>query len=134
MKADAGTTLACGPCLTCETELPTVFLEWIMNPNHGKTLTTGLRMSEHTASPTLDLELPAQTKAQLDELVRRGRFPNHATAVVAAVERLFAEEQPPEQTRHTAFRRLCGALRLGTSRASLQQAERDRLDWESEQR
>lgn len=79
-------------------------------------------------------ELPERTVVQLDELVRIGRFSSHQTAVAAAVERLHAEECRPLDIRQKAFARVCGALRLGSTKESLRNAEYDRLDWESGQR
>ena len=72
---------------------------------------------------------------QLDELVRHGYFSNREEAMVAAVERLYAEEETHHvTTRQAAFARLCGALQLGTTRASLRQEELDRLTWDSTHR
>lgn len=82
---------------------------------------------------TLPIHLPNRTVSQLDELIREGRFTDHQTAIVTAVERLYAEEQASTSVRQKAVDRLCGALRLGTSRESLQKAEQERLDWESGQ-
>ena len=82
----------------------------------------------------LSFQLSERTVAQLDELVRIGRFTSHQTAVAAAVERLHTEECPPLEVRRAALARVCGALRLGSTRESLRSAERDRLDWESGQR
>jgi len=82
----------------------------------------------------LPLRLPERTVAQLDELVRQGRFKDHQTAVAAAVERLYVEERHDVTARQKAFTRLCGALQLGTTRESLCDAELDRLDWESGRR
>ncbi len=91
-------------------------------------------MSVTPNSQDHSLKLPKRTVAQLDELVRNGRFKNHQTAVAAAVERLYAEEHSHLTARQEAFARLCGALQLGTTRESLRSAELDRLDWESGQR
>lgn len=77
---------------------------------------------------TLSLRLPERTVAQLDELVRQGRFKDHQTAVAAAVERLYVEECHDVTARQEAFTRLCGALQLGTTRESLRNTELDRLD------
>jgi Arc/MetJ-type ribon-helix-helix transcriptional regulator len=90
-------------------------------------------MSARPDSQDFSLSLPERTLAQLDELIRQGRFKNHQTAVAAAVERLYAEECH-QTTRQEAFARLCGALQLGTTRESLRTAELDRLDWESGQK
>jgi Arc/MetJ-type ribon-helix-helix transcriptional regulator len=84
---------------------------------------------------TLSLVLPEHTLAQLDDMVRHGHFANHQEAITAAVERLYAEEETRHKTaRQAAFSRLCGALQLGTTQASLRQAEHDRLTWESNSR
>jgi len=91
-------------------------------------------MSVRPAKKGSSLRLPEHTLAQLDELVRRGRFKNRQTAAAAAVERLYAEEHHHLTARQEAFTRLCGALQLGNSRESLHIAELDRLDWESRQR
>jgi len=80
------------------------------------------------------LNLPERTVAQLNELVRNGRFKNQQAAVAAAVERLYADKPPHLNARQQAFARLCGALRLGSTRQSLRDAECERLDWESGQR
>jgi Arc/MetJ-type ribon-helix-helix transcriptional regulator len=83
----------------------------------------------------VSLELPKHTVTQLDELVRHGHFVSRQKAVVAAVDRLYADEEPRHlTTRQEAFTRLCGALHLGTTRESLRQAELDRLAWESQHR
>ena len=87
-----------------------------------------------TDSPDHALTLPERTKTQLDELVRAGQFPDLQAAVATAVDRLYTETQAHTTKRQQAFARLNGALRLGTTRESLQEAERERLDWESEQR
>jgi len=91
-----------------------------------------MRVTENEQN--LSLQLPERTVAQLDELVRIGRFTSRQTAVAAAVERLHTEECPPLDVRRAALARVCGALRLGSTRESLRSAERDRLDWESGQR
>lgn len=85
-------------------------------------------------SQDLSFQLPERTVAQLDELVRMGRFTSRQTAVAAAVERLHTEECPSLETRRAALARVCGALQLGSTRESLRNAECDRLDWESGQR
>lgn len=90
-------------------------------------------MSARSENQDFSPSLPERTLAQLDELVRQGRFKNHQTAVAAAVERLYAEEHHLT-TRQEAFARLCGALQLGTTRESLHPAKLDRLDWESGQK
>ena len=78
---------------------------------------------------------PEYTVGQLDELVRHGHFSNREEAIVAAVERLYADEETRHvTTRQAAFARLCGALQLGTTHASLRQEELDRLTWESTHR
>ena len=82
----------------------------------------------------LSFQLPERTIAQLDELVRIGRFTSRQTAVTAAVEHLLAQECPSLESRRAALARVCGSLRLGTTRESLRNAECDRLDWESRQR
>jgi Arc/MetJ-type ribon-helix-helix transcriptional regulator len=79
-------------------------------------------------------QLSERTIAQLDELVRIGRFTSRQTAVAVAVEHLLAEEYPSLEPRRAALARVCGSLRLGSTRKSLRNAERDRLDWESGQR
>ncbi len=72
---------------------------------------------------------------QLDEFVRHGHFANREEAIVAAVARLHADEATRHvTTRQAAFARLCGALQLGTTRASLRQEELDRLTWDSTHR
>ena len=81
----------------------------------------------------LPLNLPTRTVTQLDELIREGRFTDHQTAIVTAVERLYAEARSSSTARQQAVDRLCGALRLGTSPESLRKAEQERLDWESGQ-
>ena len=91
-------------------------------------------MSVRPAKKGSSLRLPEHTLAQLDELVRCGRFKSRQTAGAAAVERLYVEEYRHLTARQEAFTRLCGALQLGTTRESLRSAELDRLDWESEQR
>jgi Arc/MetJ-type ribon-helix-helix transcriptional regulator len=81
---------------------------------------------------TISLVLPEHTVAQLDDMVRHGHFATRQEAITAAVERLYAEEATRHMTtRQAAFARLCGALQLGTTRASLRRAEHDRLTWES---
>ena len=96
-----------------------------------KALIMHVRPDAHHVS----LALLERTVAQLDELVRQGHFANHQAAVAAAVERLYAEEEPRHlTTRQEAFTRLCGALQLGTTRQSLRRAELDRLTWESGRR
>jgi Arc/MetJ-type ribon-helix-helix transcriptional regulator len=83
----------------------------------------------------VSLMLPEHTVMQLDELVRHGHFINRQEVVVAAVNRLYADEEIRHRTtRQEAFARLCGALHLGTTRESLRQAELDRLAWESQHR
>lgn len=91
-------------------------------------------MSTTEQRQDVSFTLPEQTVAQLEELVRNGRFKDYQTAVAAAVERLHAEECPPLDARRAALARACGALRLGTAGESLRNAERDRLEWESRQR
>ncbi len=91
-------------------------------------------MSTLTDSLERALTLPERTQAQLDELVRAGQFPDLQTAVATAVDRLYTETQANATKRQQAFTRLNGALRLGTTRESLREAEQERLDWESEQR
>jgi Arc/MetJ-type ribon-helix-helix transcriptional regulator len=93
-----------------------------------------LIMSVRPDSQTVALELPERTIAQLDALVRHGRFANRQAAVVAAVERLYTAEPRRLKARQAALARLCGVLHLGTTRQSLRQAELDRLTWESGQR
>ena len=86
-------------------------------------------------SHTISLVLSEHTMAQLDDMVRHGHFANHQEALTVAVERLYAEEETRHMTaRQAAFARLCGALQLGTTQASLRQAEHDRLTWESNSR
>ncbi len=87
-----------------------------------------------TDSPDHALALPERTKTQLDELVRAGQFPDLQAAVATAVDRLYTEKQANATKRQQAFTRLNGALRLGTTRESLREAEQERLDWEGEQR
>ncbi len=89
-------------------------------------------MSAGSDNQDFSFSLPERTLAQLDELVRQGRFTNRQTAVAAAVDRLYAEEHHLT-TRQEAFARLCGVLQLGTTRESLRTAKLDRLDWESGQ-
>ena len=91
-------------------------------------------MSTLTDSPERALTLLERTKTQLDELVRAGQFPDLQAAVATAVDRLYTETQTTAIQRQQAFARLNGALRLGTTRESLREAEQERLDWESEQR
>ena len=91
-------------------------------------------MSIRSDSHTVALELPEHTIAQLDELVRHGRFANRQAAIVAAVERLYTDEPRHLKARQEALARLCGALHLGTTRQSLRHAELERLTWESGQR
>lgn len=80
----------------------------------------------------VSLVLPEHTVMQLDELIRHGHFVNRQEVVVAAVDRLYADEETRHlTTRQEAFARLCGALHLSTTRESLRQAELDRLAWES---
>ncbi len=81
----------------------------------------------------LPIHLPNRTVNQLDELIREGRFTDHQTALVTAVERLYVKEHSSSTACQKAVDRLCGALRLGTSRESLRKAEQERLDWESGQ-
>lgn len=87
-------------------------------------------MNERSNSSDFSLQLPERTVAQLNELIRAGRFSNHQTAVSVAVERLYAEEHARLTARQKAFTRLCGALQLGTTRESLRVAELDRLGGE----
>lgn len=83
----------------------------------------------------VSLMLPEHTVMQLDELIRHGHFVNRQEVVVAAVDRLYADEETRHlTTRQKAFARLCGALHLGTTQESLRQAELDRLAWESQHR
>ena len=92
-------------------------------------------MPDSTDSHHVSLRLPERTVVQLDELVRHGHFSTRQAAMVAAVERLYADEETRHvTTRQAAFARLCGALQLGTTRASLRQEELDRLTWESTHR
>jgi Arc/MetJ-type ribon-helix-helix transcriptional regulator len=91
-------------------------------------------MSTLPDSPERALSLPERTQAQLDELVRVGQFTDLQAAVATAVDRLYTETQVNATQRQQASARLNGALRLGTTRESLQEAEQERLDWESEQR
>jgi Arc/MetJ-type ribon-helix-helix transcriptional regulator len=92
-------------------------------------------MPDRTDSHHVSLVLPERTIVQLDELVRHGHFSNRQEAMVAAVERLHTDEETRHvTTRQAAFARLCGALQLGTTRASLRQEELDRLTWESTHR
>ena len=87
-----------------------------------------------TDAPDRALTLPERTKTQRDELVRAGQFPDLQAAVATAVDRLSTETQANATQRQQALSRLNGALRLGTTRESLWEAEQERLDWESEQR
>jgi Arc/MetJ-type ribon-helix-helix transcriptional regulator len=83
----------------------------------------------------ISLVLPEHTMAQLDALVRHGHFVNRQEVVVAAVERLYTDQETRHPARRQeAFARLCGALQLGTTRESLRHAELDRLAWESTRR
>jgi len=91
-----------------------------------------MQVKENGQEPSF--ELPERTVVQLDELVRIGRFSSHQIAITAAVERLHAEECHSLDTRQKAFARVCGILRLGSTKESLRNAESDRLDWESGQR
>jgi len=91
-----------------------------------------MRVTENEQDPSF--ELSEHTVVQLDELVRIGRFSSHETAIAAAVERLYAEERRSLNDRQKAFARVCGTLRLGSTKESLRNAEYDRLDWESGQR
>ena len=60
------------------------------------------------------------TVVQLNELVCHRHFVNRQEAVVAAVNRLDADEETQSLTTcQEAFIRLCGALHLGTARESL---------------
>lgn len=77
--------------------------------------------------------LSPQALAQLDALVRQGRFKTRTEAIEAAVDALFvAERRLPDRLRH-AFERACGALSLGLDREGWRRAELDRLEWEAEQ-
>jgi Arc/MetJ-type ribon-helix-helix transcriptional regulator len=92
-------------------------------------------MSATPNSHPVSLMLPEHTVTQLDELVRHGPFVSRQEAVVAAVDRLYADEGARHlTTRQEAFARLGGALHLGPTRESLRQAELDRLAWESQHR
>ena len=92
-------------------------------------------MPDRADSNHVSLVLPERTVVQLDEPVRHGHFSNREEAMVAAVERLYADEATRHvTTRQAAFARLCGALQLGTTRASLRQEELDWLTWESTHR
>jgi Arc/MetJ-type ribon-helix-helix transcriptional regulator len=92
-------------------------------------------MQADAHSHTLSLALSEHTIAQLDDMVRHGHFATHQEAITVAVERLYAEEETRHMTaRQAAFSKLCGALQLGTTSASLRQAEHDRLTWESHSR
>ena len=92
-------------------------------------------MPDRADAHYVSLVLPERTVVQLDELVRHGHFSNRQEAMVAAVERLYADEEMHHMTtRQAAFVRLCGALQLGTIYASLRQEELDRLTWESTHR
>ena len=92
-------------------------------------------MPDRADSHHVSLVLPERTVVQLDELVRHGHFSNREEAMVAAVERLYADEETRHvTTRQAAFACLCGALQLGTTHASLRQEELDRLTWESTHR
>jgi Arc/MetJ-type ribon-helix-helix transcriptional regulator len=75
--------------------------------------------------------LPPETLAQLDALVRQGRFKTRTAAIEAAVERLFAAEQRDPERLRRAFERAAGALDLGVDRAAARAARLDRLAWES---
>ena len=90
-----------------------------------------MQVTENGQQPSF--ELPERTVVQLDELVRSGRFSSHQTAVAAAVERLHTEECRALDTRRKALARVCGTLRLGSTKESLRTAEHDRLEWESGQ-
>jgi Arc/MetJ-type ribon-helix-helix transcriptional regulator len=97
--------------------------------------TTASSMHNRVDSHDVSLVLPEHTVGQLDELVRHGHCSTREEAMVAAVERLYADEATRHvTTRQAAFARLCGALQLGTTRASLRQEELDRLTWESTHR
>ena len=91
-----------------------------------------MHVTENGQEPSF--ELSERTVIQLNELVRSGRFSSHQTAVAAAVERLYAEECRSLEIRQKALARVCGTLRLGSTKESLRDAEYDRLDWESGQR
>ena len=79
-------------------------------------------MPDRADSYHVSLVLPEHTVGQLDEFVRHGHFANREEAMVAAVARLHADEATRHvTTRQAAFARLCGALQLGTTRASLRQ-------------
>lgn len=91
-------------------------------------------MSKTAHSQTIALELPERTLTQIDTLIRGGHFIDRPEAIAAAVERLYHEEPQRSTPSQDAFTRVCGALHLGTTPQSLRDAERDRLDWESEQR
>jgi Arc/MetJ-type ribon-helix-helix transcriptional regulator len=70
--------------------------------------------------------------AQLDELVRRGRFRNRTVAIEAAVQRLYQADEEEFERKRRAFERGCGALSLGIDREGWLRAEEDRLEWETE--
>ena len=78
--------------------------------------------------------LSADTLAQLDALVRQGRFKTRTAAIEAAVERLFAAEQRDPERLRRAFDRARGALDLGVDRGAAGRARIDRLDWEASRR
>jgi Arc/MetJ-type ribon-helix-helix transcriptional regulator len=76
--------------------------------------------------------LSPETLAQLDALVRSGRFKNRTAAIEAAVERVFAAENADPVRKRRAFERACGALTLGVGDEALRAAEHDRLEWEAQ--
>ena len=67
------------------------------------------------------------TLAQLDQLVRSGRYANRTAAIEAAVERLAADCADDAQARPKAFEESCGALSIGITPASMRAAEMERL-------
>ena len=76
------------------------------------------------------MHIPERTASLLDALVKAGRFPDQRTALETAVDQLYKQELQPASDRADALQRVSGALALGTTRASLRDAELDRLDFE----
>ena len=69
------------------------------------------------------------TLDQLDQLVRRGQYPNRTAAIEAAVARLATEVDEALERRRRAVESTCGVLALGITPESQREAEQEYLDW-----
>ena len=76
--------------------------------------------------------LSQETLAQLDALVRAGRYKTRTAAIEEAVRRLALEQDGDLERRRRALDATRGAIKIRSTRESYYAAELDRLEFEAE--